>query len=215
MRRTSWGWKRLDSNPAQRRRLRRSRGRRRRAWQAEPPAGPRSSEPPRPPPPPPRSPCAPATPARLLPARLPPARPPGQRTHARAQPRHPPQSGLRAGCAAAGSAGRADVSARGRRRPLINQQSRPRTMRSVIPTRPARAWLLLHNCWLCGSEGERGGEEAKGNNPETFILDCAQAREGSSLVPPSQTRLASKASTKPTQSKSSYDTILRTVRKYY
>lgn len=55
--------------------------------------------------------------------------------------------------------------------------------------RTPRARLLLHNHWLCGSEGERGGEEAKGNNPETFILDCAQAREGSSLVPPSQTRL--------------------------
>ena len=55
--------------------------------------------------------------------------------------------------------------------------------------RAPRARLLLHNHWLCGSEGERGGEEAKGNNPETFILDCAQAREGSSLVPPSQTRL--------------------------
>lgn len=127
-------------------------------------------------------------------ARSAPARPPAHRpTHS-----HSGRLGVLpravlglAGCAAAGSTGRAACP-----REAAGDCSLISGVRGsyYVPCarwylRAPRARLLLHNHWLCGSEGERGGEEAKGNNPETFILDCAQAREGSSLVPPSQTRL--------------------------
>ena len=155
-----------------------------------------------PPPPLARWPCAPAAPARL-----PPARPPaGRCTHTSAALASSPEqssSRLAAPPLALRGGSTCPPKAAGGCSLISGARGSYRVPCAWWYLRAPRARLLLHNRWLCGSEGERGGEEAKGNNPETFILDCAQAREGSSLVPPSQTRLCfSKASIRPTQSKS-------------
>lgn len=129
-----------------------------------------------PPPPPPlaRWPCAPAAPARL-----PPARPPaGRCTHTSAALASSPEpSSGRLAAPPLALRGGSTCPPKGRRRLLVNQRS-PRLGR--VPCawwylRPARPAPLAQS-WLCGSEGERG-RGSEGNNPETFILDCAQARE--------------------------------------
>lgn len=101
----------------------------------------------------------------------------------------------------------------GRRELVINHPQaggRP-PYHALGDTRPvprASARLRLPLAQLLALRLGRGarvrGSQRRGDNPETFILDRAQVREGSSLLPPSQTcpSCFSEACTRPTQSKS-------------
>lgn len=116
-------------------------------------------------------------------ARSAPARPPAHRpTHSHSGSLgvlHRAVLGL-AGCAAAGSAGRADVSARGRRRLLINQRSPRlvlRTVRSVVPTHPARPAPLAQSLALRLRGGARG-RGSEGKQPRNFHLGLCSSEGG-------------------------------------
>lgn len=71
---------------------------------------------------------------------------------------------------------------RGRRALIINHRRGSSRALSDARRAPGSSCTIAGAAAPRGSQGER---KRRGNNPETFVLDCAQVREGSSLVPPS------------------------------
>lgn len=129
-----------------------------------------------------RSPLAAAQPLGSPPARRP---PPGAVHSHSARPLCSPRAASRS--AAAGSSAATLPG-----EPPGERQGSGRIINHPQPSVPSARWFAPcapgSSCTIAGSAAPRGSEgkrKRRGNNPETFLLDCAQVREGSSLVPPS------------------------------
>lgn len=104
-----------------------------------------------------------------------------------ARPLRPPRAAPASRSAASGSSVAALPG-----EPPGERQARRRIINHPRPPVPSARWFAPcapgSSCTIAGSvapQGSEGKRKRRGNNPETFLLDCAQVREGSSLVPPS------------------------------